>query len=153
MEYNEILDVRNNGWFLKKMYSDVSIKSFSNTFLSILYRIQTSNEAKRELCMVWWMLICALVIWSCDMVDRIGDNRMVVLWLIFTLTLTCNVTSHLSLTCNVTSQIDVVHLALKHIAITTTWSNWSKEHHIYFTRNAKYLRLNKKPYYLKKLNI
>lgn len=24
MEYNEILDVRKNGWFLKKMYSDVS---------------------------------------------------------------------------------------------------------------------------------
>lgn len=24
MEYNEILDVRNNGWFLEKMYSDVS---------------------------------------------------------------------------------------------------------------------------------
>lgn len=90
---------------------------FFNTHLSILSRRHTSNEAKkkRESCMVWWMLICALVLCSCDMVDIISYNRMVVWWLIFTLALTCNATSQaLSLTCNVSSQIDVVHLALKH---------------------------------------
>lgn len=121
---------------------------FFNTHLSILSRRHTSNEAKkkRESCMVWWMLICALVLCSCDMVDIISYNRMVMWWLIFTLALTCNATSQaLSLTCNVTSQIDVVHLALKHKQLQQHGQIYQNCTRYIFTRNAKYFRLKKEP--------